>query len=86
VINECDLLVLDDAHGAEQHVADMWTVSIGRFERKALFEEVLKAIRPGLSESQVAGILAKAGRANEMVENRDSPVRFDRRSKTPALS
>ncbi len=68
VVSECDLLVLDDAHGAEQHVADMWTVSIRRFAQNALFQEVLRAVRPGLSESQMTGILARTGRHNEMID------------------
>ena len=35
VIKECDLLVLDDAHGAEQHVAEMWAVTVRMLRKGA---------------------------------------------------
>jgi RAD3-like DEAD/DEAH box helicase len=62
VLQECDLIVFDDAHGAEQHVADMWTVSANRLEDEGLYNSLLAALRPGLSKSQIRTILDASGR------------------------
>jgi DEAD/DEAH box helicase len=61
VLRESDFIVLDDAHGAEQYVADMWTVSATSTREEDLYNSLLAALRPGLSESQVRAILDKSG-------------------------
>ncbi|MGD0956702.1 MAG: DEAD/DEAH box helicase [Candidatus Acidiferrales bacterium] len=61
VLRESDFIVLDDAHGAEQYVADMWTVSASSTREEDLYNSLLAALRPGLSESQVRTILDKSG-------------------------
>jgi ERCC4-related helicase len=69
VLRESDLIVLDDAHGAEQYVADMWTVSANVSKDEHLYNSLLAALRPGLSESQVRSILDKSAvSAVEMVD------------------
>jgi hypothetical protein len=60
VLRESDFIVLDDAHGAEQHVADMWSVSASNSKDEELYNSLLAALRPGLSESQVRAILDKS--------------------------
>lgn len=50
VIQSSDILVLDDAHGGEQYVTGMWTVSIAADEDPKLFAECMAAIRPLLTE------------------------------------
>lgn len=60
VLRETDLIVFDDAHGAEQYVADMWTVSASAAREKDLYNSLLAALRPGLSESQIRSILDKS--------------------------
>jgi len=60
VLRESDLIVFDDAHGAEQYVADMWTVSASMTRDKDLYNSLLSALRPGLSESQIRTIVDKA--------------------------
>jgi hypothetical protein len=59
VLQENDLIIFDDAHGAEQYVADMWTVSATTAKEKDLYNSLLAALRPGLSESQLRTILDK---------------------------
>lgn len=61
IIRESDVLIFDDAHGAEQYVADMWTVSASASKQKDLYGSLLAALRPGFSESQVRSILNKSG-------------------------
>jgi superfamily II DNA or RNA helicase len=50
VLRESDFIVLDDAHGAEQYVADMWTVSANSAKEEDLYNSLLAALRRGLSE------------------------------------
>lgn len=74
VLQETDLLVFDDAHGAEQYVADMWTVSVSSSRHQALFHSLLNALRPGLSPGQVRSILDKSAMGSvEIVDVRGHP-------------
>ncbi len=41
-------IVFDDAHAAEQYVAEAWSVSVGRFQQGEAYAALLKALRPGL--------------------------------------
>lgn len=50
VVQPSDIVVLDDAHGGEQHVASMWTVEVSRDEDPDLYAECLVAIRPLLTD------------------------------------
>jgi len=50
VIQPSDILVLDDAHGGEQYVTGMWTVSILADDDADLFGECMAAVRPLLTE------------------------------------
>ncbi|HEY4696723.1 MAG TPA: DEAD/DEAH box helicase [Candidatus Peribacteraceae bacterium] len=52
VVQASNVLVFDDAHGGEHYVAAMWTVRIDAEEHKQVYNEVLTALRPSLSESQ----------------------------------
>lgn len=56
VIKAADLLVLDDAHGGEQYVADMWTVKIGYNDCPVLYQEAITILRPALSDAQYRAI------------------------------
>ncbi len=74
VLRESDLIVFDDAHGAEQYVADMWTVSASMTRDKDLYNSLLAALRPGMSESQIRTILDKSAfGAVEMVDIHGHP-------------
>ena len=61
VIKEADILIFDDAHGAEHYVSDMWTVSASASRQKNLYGSLLAALRPGFSDSQIRSILNKSG-------------------------
>ena len=60
VIQECDLLVFDDAHGGEHFVADMWSVNVRRSTERVLYDGLLTSLRPGLSEGQMRAITDKS--------------------------
>ena len=53
VIQPSDVLILDDAHGGEHFVSEMWTVRIEAGEHVQLYRDVLTALRPALTESQL---------------------------------
>lgn len=57
VISGAEFLVFDDAHGAEHYVSDMWTVSAELAKEKALYNSLLAALRPGMSQSQIRIVL-----------------------------
>src|ERR1019366_2754990 len=57
----------DDAHGAEQYVADMWTVSASASTQPNLYNSLLAALRPGLSPAQVQSILDKSSLTNSQM-------------------
>lgn len=59
VIKDPEVIVCDDAHGAERYVADMWTVTVPAKDG-ALYSTLLAALRPGLSESQLRAVLDKS--------------------------
>ena len=61
IIQECDLLVFDDAHGGEHFVADMWSVNVRRSTERLLYDGLLSSLRPGLSEGQMRGIADDSG-------------------------
>ena len=45
---DADVLILDDAHAAEQYVAGMWTLSINRSEHDVLFRVMAGIIKPSI--------------------------------------
>jgi hypothetical protein len=57
VIKDCGLLVLDDAHGGEHYVSDMWTVRVDSSDNPAEYSALIAALRPALSASQLSEIL-----------------------------
>jgi hypothetical protein len=56
IIRDADLLIFDDAHGGEQFVSSMWTVSIKRYSDTQLFTDVLNALSPAMSRTQIAAV------------------------------
>lgn len=74
VLQECDLLVFDDAHGAENYVADNWTVSANAHRNEDLYNSLLAALRPGLTDMQVRSILDRSGVPSvELVDRQGHP-------------
>ncbi len=68
VLRDCDVIIFDDAHGAEQYVADMWTVSANASQDANLYNSLLAGLRAGLSDSQVRSILDKSTGAVELAD------------------
>lgn len=60
VIKGAGFLVFDDAHGAEHYVSDMWTVSAELAKEESLYNSLLAALRPGMSQSQIRIVLDKS--------------------------
>lgn len=56
VIRDADLLIFDDAHGGEQYVAGMWTLSVQRSNDSDLFHQLLNALSPAFTKTQLEGI------------------------------
>lgn len=56
VIRDVDLLIFDDAHGGEQFVSSMWTVSIKRQSDPQLFNDVLNALSAAMTSTQIAAV------------------------------
>jgi hypothetical protein len=52
VLQDPDVIVLDDSHGGEQYVASTWTVVASKSGEPALYNSLLAALGPGLSENQ----------------------------------
>jgi hypothetical protein len=74
VLQECNLLVFDDAHGGEQYVADMWTVAANAGVDPDLYNSLLASLRPGLSDSQLRAIFDKSASGSvEMADVRGHP-------------
>ncbi len=42
-------IVFDDAHAAEQYVAECWAIAVDRARDTAAYEAILMAVRPGIS-------------------------------------
>jgi len=60
VVQDSNVLVFDDAHGGEHYVAAMWTVRIGAEDNKGIYQDVLAALRPSLSDSQYRVVIDEA--------------------------
>ncbi|HXJ39634.1 MAG TPA: DEAD/DEAH box helicase family protein, partial [Bryobacteraceae bacterium] len=60
VIRESDVIIFDDAHGAEQYVSDMWSVSVSSSKQKALFGTLIAALRPGFTDAQTRSLLSRS--------------------------
>ena len=56
VVREAGLLIFDDAHGGEQFVSSMWSVSVKRQSDPDLFNNLLHALSPAMTQAQVAAI------------------------------
>jgi len=52
VIQASNILIFDDAHSGENYVSSMWTVRVSSEDNEDIYNELLNAIRPSLSESQ----------------------------------
>ena len=52
VINDCGLVVFDDAHGGEQYAAAMWTVTVDADQHEGHYSALVAALRPALSPAQ----------------------------------
>ena len=55
-VGEPSTIVFDDAHAAEQYVAEAWSISVGRVEYPKAYAALLKALRPGLGGMFYAGL------------------------------
>ncbi len=60
LIDECGLLILDDAHGAEQFVSDHWTIKIRRSKDGPLYAAVLADLRPAIGDGQLYAIKSRS--------------------------
>jgi len=52
VIKECNVLVLDDAHGGAEKAVEMWSIEIAKRAEPGKYDELLAALRSGLSSRQ----------------------------------
>ena len=69
VVRDCELLIFDDAHGAEQPVADMWTLTVRRSDDPGIYASLLADLRPGLTDSQLREVMDASGPMHvEMVD------------------
>ena len=71
IIQQSELIVFDDAHGGEQYASDMWTVSVRAEDAPDLYNALVIALKPGISESQLRTIMDKS--AFSSVELADLP-------------
>lgn len=56
-VGEPDVLVFDDAHAADQYVSSAYTVSISRRELPSVYEDLLEALKPGLTNERHAQLI-----------------------------
>lgn len=47
-VGEPGTIVFDDAHAAEQYVAEAWSIQVDRFHHEEAYAALLRALRPGL--------------------------------------
>lgn len=52
-----DLLIFDDAHAADQYVSSAYTVRVARRELPSVYEDLIEALRPGLSKERHAQLI-----------------------------
>lgn len=64
IINQCDVLVLDDAHGGGDFAASMWTLRISKEEYPDIFSGLSATLGPLMTETQQAEL------ADSLVQNR----------------
>lgn len=51
---DADVIIFDDAHGAENYIASHWSLEINRGEHKELFETLVECIRSDLDYTQLS--------------------------------
>jgi hypothetical protein len=71
VIQDSEVIILDDAHGAEQYVSSMWSAIVADADSPELYEPLLIALKPALTESQLRSVTDKS--AYSTVELADVP-------------
>lgn len=52
VIKNPDLVILDDVHGGESYVSDMWTLQVNQAETGTLYRQLLQTLIPSMSDRQ----------------------------------
>ncbi|OJD94351.1 hypothetical protein A9485_05710 [Bacillus cereus] len=52
--SDADIIIFDDAHGAENYIASHWSLEIKREEHKELFETLVECIRSDLDYTQLS--------------------------------
>src|SRR5208282_4216094 len=52
VIKQCEVIVLDDAHGGGDFAAGMWTVRISRKDYEILYDHLVGVLSPLMTETQ----------------------------------
>lgn len=50
-LNNPDLIILDDAHAAENYLSNFWSLSISRYKHEELYHQVIKLFRLDLNEN-----------------------------------
>ncbi len=69
-IDDAQIIVLDDAHSAENYIADLWSVSISRTSMDALYDELINLVRMELPE-WFADIILDVSTTPEVLANVD---------------
>jgi Rad3-related DNA helicase len=54
-----EIVIVDDAHAAENYIASQWTVSISRFEEPTLFKAAASVLKSVLSDSHHARLIGQ---------------------------
>ena len=49
-IDDPEVVICDDAHAADQHIASLWSMKISREENEQLFEGVVSLLAPAITE------------------------------------
>lgn len=54
---DADLIILDDAHAAENYISSNWSLRISRFDHFDIFEGIVERIRPYINEGTYRKLL-----------------------------
>jgi hypothetical protein len=77
VIRPSGVLILDDVHGGEQRVVDMWTVRVNASSDTTLYESLLAVLKPVLTSAQLQALSNPNSSSMQMADSQLAHSRLE---------
>ena len=77
-LNDANVIILDDAHAAENYIASMWSVEIKRDIHQDLFKQIVHLFEDKISSYFLESLLDESSRNKDIFDMIPAPTFWDR--------